>query len=97
MFLLRQLFLVLIVFGLVWLARRVFGSARPVGGATRPQRVPPAGEGEMVRDRVCNTFLPRSRAVSAEIDGQRHFFCSERCRQTFLTRPDAGKPASRAD
>ena len=40
--------------------------------------------GEMVRDRVCNTFLPRSRALSLSQGGQEHFFCSESCRSAFL-------------
>jgi len=96
-FLLRQLVLVLAIFGLVWLVRRVFGSARPVQGAAQPKRVPATGEGEMVRDRECNTFLPRSQAVLAEVDGERHFFCSDRCRQSFLTRLAAERPASHAD
>jgi len=38
----------------------------------------------MVRDRVCNTFLPRSRALTERIDADEHYFCSERCRGTFL-------------
>ena len=38
----------------------------------------------MVRDRVCNTFLPRSRALLVTVDGHEHCFCSERCRARFL-------------
>ncbi len=40
--------------------------------------------GVMVRDRVCNTFLPRSRALSLRSGSEEHFFCSERCRDVFL-------------
>jgi hypothetical protein len=35
---------------------------------------------EMVRDRVCDTFLPRSRALVAVIDGREQHFCSPECR-----------------
>jgi YHS domain-containing protein len=38
----------------------------------------------MVRDRVCNTFLPQSRALELEVGGERHYFCSESCRDRFL-------------
>ena len=49
-------------------------------GDTRKQTT----EGKMVRDRICNTFLPRGRALSLHQDGQEHFFCSESCRSAFL-------------
>lgn len=35
---------------------------------------------EMVRDRVCDTFLPRSRALVVVIDGREQHFCSPECR-----------------
>lgn len=35
---------------------------------------------EMVRDRVCDTFVPRSRALMAVIDGREQHFCSPECR-----------------
>jgi YHS domain-containing protein len=44
----------------------------------------PRFEGEMVRDRVCETFLPKSRALVVHRDGEDWFFCSEACRSTFL-------------
>jgi hypothetical protein len=44
-------------------------------GATRQE---PATE--MVRDRVCDTFVPRSRALMAIVDGREQHFCSPECR-----------------
>jgi hypothetical protein len=35
---------------------------------------------EMVRDRVCNTFLPRSQAIREVMSGQERYFCSIACR-----------------
>jgi uncharacterized protein len=35
---------------------------------------------EMVRDRVCNTFLPRERALREVMAGEERFFCSTACR-----------------
>ena len=37
-----------------------------------------------MRDRVCNTFVPRSRAVAAVVDGVEEHFCSAACRDRAL-------------
>jgi YHS domain-containing protein len=46
---------------------------------------------EMVRDRVCDTFLPRARALVAVVDGRERYFCSRECREraTGALRPAA--------
>ena len=46
------------------------------------QGAPPreAAATEMVRDRVCDTFVPRSRALMAIVDGREQHFCSPECR-----------------
>jgi hypothetical protein len=40
----------------------------------------------MVRDRECQTFLPRARALSVRAEDGEHFFCSSGCREAFLAR-----------
>jgi YHS domain-containing protein len=71
------------LFGLLlsWLVIRriVLGSRR---ADARPGS--PRFEGAMVRDRVCETFLPRSGALRLVQGGEEHFFCSEGCRSRFL-------------
>jgi hypothetical protein len=54
-----------------------------VGGLKSGLRDRPAGppSGDLVRDRVCNTFLPRERALTATIAGQQEHFCSSTCRE----------------
>ncbi len=50
----------------------------PVGGrgqATRQVR------GEMVKDEICNTYIPREEALTEVRDGQERCFCSEECRR----------------
>jgi uncharacterized protein len=51
------------------------GQARPPRPETRE-----VAATDMVRDRVCDTFLPRSRALVATVDGREQHFCSEACR-----------------
>ncbi len=81
---LRWLWLALFL-AVLWFVRRVLLSMRDeaerIGGHRRGGGSAPQ---PMVRDRVCNTFLPRSRAiVERDADGE-HFFCSETCRNRFL-------------
>ena len=53
--------------------------AAVVQGYQGPPRREPATE--MVRDRVCDTFVPRSRALMAIVDGREQHFCSPECRE----------------
>ena len=65
-----------------WIARFLRGTVRPVRRDRASSSM--SDGGVMVRDRVCNTFLPRSRALSLKSGSEEHFFCSERCRDVFL-------------
>lgn len=62
----------------VRLFRRASPRKRPAGAGTL------RFEGAMVRDRVCQTFLPRGRALVLRLAGEEYFFCSEDCREAFL-------------
>jgi hypothetical protein len=72
----------------VLLLARVGG--RFLAGVIEGQREQPAGgsgpvrEGELVRDRVCNTFLPRESALRATVSGREEHFCSAACRDRAL-------------
>jgi hypothetical protein len=61
--------------------------------ALRERRPSPGRGQELVRDRVCNTFLPRDRALAGVIDGRTEHFCSAECRDrafaTLDSRPRA--------
>lgn len=49
----------------------------------RPAAAPPPREiqGVMVKDDVCNTYIPKEEAIREVRDGQERFFCSEACRK----------------
>ena len=83
---LRNLVWLVLIFCFGWLVRRLLGAATGRSAPGRQTRRTPERKDEvLVRDRVCNTYLPRSRALSLEVDDERHFFCSERCRRSFLS------------
>jgi len=88
--LLRLLTLAALTAAGLWLGRRISGARRRQ--AERPAAPPPSRD-PMVRDRVCNTFLPRARALEARVGDETHFFCSESCRSRFLESSGAARSA----
>jgi len=81
---LRRLLILILLTWVGWIFGRQLRRRR--GAETgRVRQTTGAGDGTLVRDRVCNKFLPRSRALIAEVGGETHFFCSDGCRSQFLS------------
>jgi YHS domain-containing protein len=40
--------------------------------------------GLMVKDEICNTYLPKEDAIKEIREGKEYYFCSQECRQKFL-------------
>jgi len=80
---LRRLALIVLALAALALWVRRFWRPAPAGGGGA--HAAPQGAA-MVRDRVCNTFLPRSRAIAERVGSETLFFCSEGCRREFLAR-----------
>ncbi|MCX8159317.1 MAG: YHS domain-containing protein [Candidatus Saccharicenans sp.] len=38
----------------------------------------------MVKDEVCNTYIPEDEALKENKNGRVYYFCSEDCRKKFL-------------
>lgn len=76
----RLVFYLLIAYLVYLIIRFIAGPVR----RSRPQRPPRRLSGTMVKDEVCNTYLPREDAIRESIDGMDHFFCSSECRDKFL-------------
>jgi hypothetical protein len=81
--LLRVLF---ILFALRLIGRALAALLR---GGAEPARVAGRG-GALVRDRVCNTFLPREHALTALVAGREEHFCSTACRDRALSSESMG-------
>ena len=57
-----------------------------LSSAFRSRRLPPAGaprRDELVKDPVCETYVPMSRAIRVEAGGKATFFCSPECAARF--------------
>jgi YHS domain-containing protein len=85
----RFLYFLILLFlmRLLWnaVAGLLAGNARRQMGASGPaDAAPTIHKGRMVRDPVCGLHLPENRAITETRSGERYYFCSERCRQSFL-------------
>ena len=94
----KRFLLALVFFGAaIILLRRFAGLFSPAPASQGRKRARGSRSGqeavtELVRDKVCNTFLPKSKALELTAQGETLYFCSRECRSKFL----AG-PASQAD
>lgn len=49
----------------------------------KPSPAPRPANGVMVKDEICNTYIPREEALTEVRGGVDHYFCSEECRRVF--------------
>ncbi len=38
----------------------------------------------MVKDPVCNVYIPKRLAVTIDVEGETLYFCSEKCKNKYL-------------
>lgn len=67
------------------IGRAVTAMLRSMGTRNATAQRPAGIVAELVHDRVCNVHLPRDRALTAKIEGQSEYFCSEKCRDEALS------------
>jgi len=71
----------------VLLAYIIYKSIRFYQKLSQKCHFPPKSKqtsGLMVKDAVCNTYLPQEDAIKEIMEGKEYFFCSKECRQKFL-------------
>jgi YHS domain-containing protein len=56
-------------------------SSRAQKSARKPRRI----QGLMVKDEVCNTYIPKDEAIKEVRGGRECYFCSEECRRKART------------
>jgi uncharacterized protein len=79
----RQLLILVLIVALGYLISHLFFPKRRILRETKRQTPTDITE-EMVRDPVCQVYVPRSEAIRRMIRGQEHFFCSPGCLDKFL-------------
>ena len=84
-----RLVLFAFIFYLAFLAIRIF---RLMTRRGKPSAGPRPLQGEMVKDEICNTYIPKEEALREVRDGREHFFCSGECRRRFLEQGSSPPP-----
>jgi YHS domain-containing protein len=76
----RRVLLALLAIVLFVFVRRAFRAA----GAARAGQREGRRTSQLVRDRVCNTYIQESAAIRLESGGRVSWFCSQECRARHL-------------
>ena len=50
----------------------------------------------VTKDPICGMTVDEATALHAERDGKTFYFCSDHCRQTFLSTPAGAKPKEKS-
>jgi hypothetical protein len=83
-FLVRLVRIVMILLVIRVVLRTIAGFLRPGNRPEKAGTASPVLAGDLVRDRVCNTFVLKDRAVRALVAGREESFCSALCRDKAL-------------
>ena len=87
-------FLALAIVGLlVYLVVRATVNAFLAGLRGQSRQVPArrAGTDELVKDPVCETYIPRGKAVTRQTPAGPRYFCSGACAERFIARSAGGR------
>ena len=71
------------------------GLSEPAGGSASGRRAaggPAKIAGELLKDPVCSTYIPRDSAIAARVGGETRYYCSVACRDKDA---DAGRAQPR--
>jgi len=76
----------IIVYGLIgYLIYLVYGFFKAINRVSKQPRINKQPSGIMIKDETCNTYLPREDAIRVQYGGTDHYFCSQECKQKFLS------------
>ena len=73
-----------IIFYLIWRAIRPKTRTPEDQFRNRTGRAGPGIEDVMIKDPVCQIYFPKREGIRLKKDGKELYFCSEKCRDTYL-------------
>jgi uncharacterized protein len=78
------LFRIIIYALIAYVIYLVIKSYQSLKKSKKASQKPNSKPGIMVKDEVCNTYLPKEEAIKEIYKGKEYYFCSNECRQKFL-------------
>lgn len=79
-----RLFVFIILFYLLYKIINVFKQSRFIKNENYQFKSSSIGAEDLVKDPVCNKYIPRSQAYKREILGKDYYFCSKQCSDRFI-------------
>jgi uncharacterized protein len=80
----------------VWLFRRLLSALLGGSKKTQPQETPEGIATQMVKDPVCGMYMDSRLAVRLENRRENFYFCSEECKEKYLSNPGGTDAAGAA-
>lgn len=80
---LGRIILIGILFYIIYRIVRFFQKLGETSPRKYQKRAEP-GSKTMVKDEMCNTYIPEDEALKEIKGGRTYYFCSETCRQRFI-------------
>lgn len=74
---------------LVYLVYWIYRFFKALIQSSQPQEPKGRLSNVMVKDEMCNTYLPQEDALKEVHKGKAYFFCSQECRRKFLEQKKA--------
>jgi len=84
----RLIFYILVILGIYYLFKSLFKSP---SSDKKKSNSPWQIEDELVKDPMCNIYVPKSKAIKAKINGQIHYFCSKECKKNYIKQLKGGR------
>ena len=81
---LTGLFRLILIGAVLYLVYWGFRFFKAITQTAKPQSTQKPKSNIMVKDEICNTYLPKDEAIVLKLDGKEYFFCSKECQQKFL-------------
>lgn len=75
----RQIIILILLSLIVYMIKKLFRQAPSVKKTASERQT---GE-NMVKDPVCNLYIPESEAVKKDVGGKTVYFCSNKCAEEF--------------
>lgn len=75
----RQIILLILLLLFVYMIKKSFSSPKQAKKTNSKGQI---GE-NMIKDPVCNIYIPEAEAVKKTIRGKTHYFCSNECADKF--------------
>jgi uncharacterized protein len=80
----------------VWLFRRLLSSLLGGSKKSQPAEDTESASNQMVKDPVCGMYMDSRLAVRLENRRENYYFCSEECKNKYLSNPGGTGAASAA-